>query len=385
MIGRSHSPLCIASLGISLSAALSAQALTIADGNMSFTTGVLAAVSHSPPTADLRSDPLAVDHAFEHGWFYRVAGDARELSLRNIGPVTGGVTPFLTHADRDFGDVDSRGLLRANIDFDTYDAGPTSGVITSRLTMVNISLAPVTLDLFCYNDLDIGNTFADDVVTGNGTTHVVTDWTGVRIEIRAPGADHSDVLAYPAVRNALTNVLVDNLSDSLPPFSGDYTGAFQWSNRTLQPGEQRSWTVIFAVDTAANRVPIVAAYGSGSHLAPEIYTDTLPLQDNSSLRQFGVHLKGALPNAPVGLASNTSSAPGVPFLSVVLWVDPNPPIQFPIGMTTASGESGWVFVVPSSPYLTGFPIYHQWFYADNSTPNGVAGYTGGLMTEIGRL
>lgn len=381
-----HTMSCSRLLSVAaLSAALAAQSLTITDGNMLFTTAALSATSHTPRGADLKADPLAIDHAFEHWWYYRVAGDAREFSFRAVGPVAGGVTPFLSHSDRDFADVDNRGLLRAMIDWDVYDAGPTSGVVTSRLTLTNVSAAPVTLDLFCYNDLDIANTFGNDVVTGNGTTHVVTDWTGVRVEIRAPGADHSDVRAYPVVRNLLTNTVVDNLADNLPPFSGDYTGAFQWANRTLQPGEVRSWNVIFAVDTAANRVPIVESYGAASHLAPEIYTDTLPLQDNSSLRQFGVHLRGALPNTPVGLASNILPAPGMPFLGQILWVDPNPPIQFPIGMTTANGEAGYVFVIPSSPYLTGYPIYHQYFYADNGAPNGIAGFTGGLRTEVGRL
>lgn len=368
----------------SLSSALCAQ-LTISDGNMSFTTGALSATSHSPRAADLRADALAINHAYEHWWYYRIVGDSRESALRDIGPVTGGVPVFLSHADRDFGDVDSRGLLRANLDWDTYDSGPSSGVITSRVTLTNISAAAVTLDLFCYNDLDIAGTFGDDAVTGNGTSHVVTDWTGVRIEIRAPGADHSDLGVFPAIRNLLTNTVVDNLADTLPPFSGDYTGAFQWSNRTLQPGEHRSWTVIFAVDTAATRTPIVAAYGIGSHLAPEIYTDTLPLQDNSNPRQLGIHLKGALANAPVGLASNTASAAGIPFLGVVLWIDPNPPIVFPIGMTNGFGEASYVYTIPTSPYLTGFPIYHQYFYADNGAPNGIAGYTGGLLTELGRL
>lgn len=375
----------ILATAVALTATLAAQALTVTDGNMVATTGVLSATAQTPRSFDLKADALATDHGFEHWWFYRVAGDTREFALRNIGPVAGSVASFLTHADRDFADVDSRGLLRANLDFDVYDSGPASGVVTSRITLTNISAAPVLLDLFCYTDLDIANTSGDDVVTGNGNVHVVTDLTGVRVEVRGPGADHSEVAAYPAIRTALGDALVTNLADTLPPFLGDYTGAFQWQARTLQPGEQRSFTVVFAVDTAAPRVPEVEHYGSGSSLVPEIYTDTLPLQDNANLRQIGIHLKNALPNTPFGLLSNTQSAAGVPFAGMLLWVDPSPPMQFPIGLTTAGGEALLVFIVPPSPYLTGFPIYHQYFYVDNSAPNGMSQFTPGIMTKVGRL
>lgn len=368
-----------------LTAAVSAQALTIVDGNMTMTTGALSATSHSPRAFALRADALATDHGFEHWWYYRVAGDTRESALRDLGPVSGGVPPFLSHADRDFGDLDSRGLLRANVDYDTYDSGPSSGVLTGRITFTNISAAPVTFDAFCYTDLDLAASFGNDVVTGNGQHHSITDITGISIDIRADGADHSDVDVYPNVRSQLTDTAVGDLADHLPPFSGDYTGAFQWSNRTLQPGEQRSFTVVFAIDTAALQVPAVEHYGVGSTLTSEIYTDTLPLQDNANLRQIGIHLKGAPAFAPVGLLSNTQSAPGLSFSGLLLWVDPSSPAQFPIGLTNATGDTSVVLLIPPSPYLTGFPIFHQYFFMDNTAPNGASIGTTALMTRVGKL
>lgn len=368
-----------------LSAALSAQALLISEGNLRVTTGAPQASSHNPVSLQLRADAIGANHAYEHWWYYRIAGDSRESSLRAIGPVSGGVPSHLTHADRDFGDVDSRGLLRANVDMDIYASGSASGVLTSRLTVTNISAAPLQLDLFAYTDLDIAGTAGNDSVAGDGQRHVVTDWTGVQIEVRGIGADRSAVGAFPSVRTLLTNTTVDDLPNTLPPFSGDYTGAFQWSNKTLFPGEQRSFTVVFAVDTAATRVPEVEHYGNGSSLQAEIYTDTLPLQDNANLRNLGIHLKGALPNAPVGLLSNTAAVAGIPFFNFTMWVDPNPPMQFPIGVTNALGEALYVFTIPPSPYLTGYPIYHQYFYADNNAPNGVGQSTTGIMTKVGRL
>jgi hypothetical protein len=35
--------------------------------------------------------------------------------------------------------------------------------------------------------------------------------------------------------------------------------------------------------------------------------------------------------------------------------------------------------------VTGYPIYHQYFYLDSSSPSGLAHSTAGLLTRVGRL
>lgn len=368
-----------------LTASLSAQSLTIFEGNTRFATTDASATALTPRAFDLRGDALGTDHGFEHWWYFRLAGDAAETPLRSAGGVSGAVAPFNTHLDRDFDNLESRGLLRASHDVDVYAAGPSSGVAISRVTFQNISAAPLTLDVFAYTDIDLAGTYANDVVTGDGSHHVITDLSGIRVELRAIGNDKSDVLAYPAIRNALANTAVDDLTDALPPFMGDYAGAFQWQNRTLQPRELRTFTLVMAIDTSANFPPLVQHYGHGSGLGAQIFTDTLPLQDNSQVRQIGIHLTGAPANAPVGMLTNTSPASGVPFLGFDMFVDPNPPAQFPLAITTANGRMSYVFLIPVSPYLTGYPLYHQFFFADPTAPNGVGGSTGGLLTRVGRL
>jgi len=57
-------------------------------------------------------------------------------------------------------------------------------------------------------------------------------------------------------------------------------------------------------------------------------------------------------------------------------------MQFPIGLTNALGEALYVFTIPASPYLTGYPIYYQYFYAANNAPNGVGQSTNGIMTKV---
>jgi hypothetical protein len=70
---------------------------------------------------------------------------------------------------------------------------------------------------------------------------------------------------------------------------------------------------------------------------------------------------------------------------VNIWVDPFMPAQFPIGLTGIDGATFYTYIIPPSPYLTGYTIYHQWFFEDPSAPNGIAGFTNGLATRLGRL
>ena len=365
-----------------ISAALPAQ-FSISDGNTFYQTGVLSTSAETPRRMDLRTDALAFNHGYEQWWHFRVGGDTREFALKNVGPVSEGVTTGNTHIDRDFEDVDGRGLLKARIDVDCYDAGPSSGVVMNRLTLVNLTAAPITVDLFHYVDLDLTATAGDDQVSGSIGSHRVTDLSGISVEIRAQGADASEVAAYPALRNLLTDTAVDNLTSPSFPFSGDYTGMFQWSARTLQPGEWRTFTVLFAADTVATCPPSVESYGAGSSPTPEIFTDTVPVQEIGGLRSIDVKLKNAVPNAPVGLLSNYFSAPGIAFLGVLIWVDAlNGMPQFPIGVTSVTGEAFYTYYVPPSPYLCGFPLYHQYFYLDPMEP--VAAFTGGLLTQVGK-
>jgi hypothetical protein len=267
-------------------------------------------------------------------------------------------------------------------------AGPASGVLISRLTVMNISAAPVTADLFCYTDLDIADSVGNDAATGTGSSHLVTDPTGVRIEVRALGNDRSDIGAFPLIRNLLTNAVVNNLGNVLPPFAGDYTGAFQWQNRTFQPFEQRTFTVVIAVDTAAAQPPIVEHYGRGNGSLGEIHTQTVPLQDNSQVRVFSVAMKNALPNTIYRTVISFAPYNATPLIpGLEFWVDP-----FQVigvwgfgGLTSPSGTTTEFFSIPPSPYLTGFQVYVQSFYVDGSAPNGYAYFTPALMLRIGKL
>ncbi|MBL8732944.1 MAG: hypothetical protein JNN13_11295 [Planctomycetes bacterium] len=359
--------------------------ITIADGNMSTTIGAIPA-TQTAPSFELRADALALNHGFQHGWFYRVAGDSREFALRNLGVVTSGVVVSNDHADVDFADVDSRGLLKVAYDLDVYDSGPASGVVISRVTFMNTTAAPLTVDVFCYTDLDVIGTSGDDVCVGNHNSHRVSDPSGVQIELRAIGNDTSMVGAYPSVRTLLTNSVVDDLAGPLPPFAGDYTGAFQWAARTFQPFEQRTFQVIIAVDTVAAAPPIVENYGHGNGSTFEIHTQTTPLQDNTQVRGLTVQVKGALPFSEYRIGTCLGSWPALPFIGGIdLWIDPSLFIGLYGGLTDANGEASLQFYIPPSPYFAGLAAFHQGLYVDGAAPNGFCYFTPGMMTRVGKL
>ncbi|MFY9344076.1 MAG: hypothetical protein WAT39_16420 [Planctomycetota bacterium] len=365
-------------------AAVPAQ-LTVTDGNMQVALGAPSSVSQAPLPFALRADALATDHGREHGWYFRIVGDRREYALRRLGAVVVG-NPTPDHGDRDFANLDNRGLLKASHDLDIYDAGPASGVCTSRLTLMNISSAPVTVNVYCYTDLDVADTFGDDVVTGTAQSHFVTDASGVQIEVRALGSDLAAAVPYPGIRNLLLDTAADNLPATLAPFVGDYTGAFQWQNRTLQPFEVRSFQVLFAVDTVAAAAPLVELYGTGNGSHFEIQTPTLPLQDNTQPRSLVIQMKGALPGAEQRTIVGLSPWVPQPFISGIdLWVLPTSVFGVYAGLTSATGTAQEVFTIPPAPYFAGISAYFQVFYVDPAAPNQFAYFSPGLHVRIGKL
>lgn len=363
---------------------LSAQ-ITITDANMSVTSAPPATLSSTPRAMDLVSDALAIDQAFEHWWYFRVDGDSRETPLRSVGGFNEEVAPSGTHGDRDFDDLQARGLLKASHDLDTYSAGPASGVVISRLTVMNTSNGPLDIDIFGYTDVDIAGSFGNDVATGTLDSHFVTDPTGIQIEVRGIDADASEIGAYPTIRNDLADNNVDDLSNSAPPFSGDYTGAFQWT-QTLDPFEERTFTIVIAVDTAAVAVPVVANYGAGNGDTFQIHATELPLQDLTQARIFNVRAKNALPNVPYRVITGLTPMAPYPFIpGIDLWVEPLSIVAVWDGLTTATGDIEQPFLIPPTAYLTGIAIYHQAFYVDVAAPNGFAFSTTALETRIGKL
>lgn len=370
-----------------LSTALSAQTLTVTENNMLVTLGALSPTltANAPRILNLAADAVLTDHGFEHGWYYRVSGDTQESAVHSFGGVTGGNFGN-THADRDVNDVDARGLLRMSFDFDTYSAGPASGVFFSRCTVTNISSGALTLDLFAYTDIDVAGTPGDDILYfGTNNSHWMTDPTGISIELRANGLSLGGITPYGALRTSLMDGSPTTLAGTPPAFFGDYTGAFQWSP-TLQPFEQRTFQVAFLVNTPGIALPLIENYGAGSGADLQVHTQFLPLQDVSQSRTFAVQLRGALPNAEYRIGIAQFPWTPVPFIpGIDLWIDPLHLLGIYGGFTNGTGDAFNIFFLPPSPYLTGFSLYSQVFAVNPNAPNGFADFSAAMQARIGLL
>ncbi len=371
-------------VAFSLMAPVAAQ-LSISHGNMNAVFGALSAVTQDPQSLVLRADPLATNHGVEQGWYYRIAGDTREFALRQVGPVTEAIVGGV-HADRDFANVDQRYQLRASLDHDIYDAGPTSGVVMSRLTLQNRSPSPLTVSVYCYTDVDAVGTASNDTCTGTTGSHFVVDPIGVQIEVRGVGADHSQMGPFPTVRDLLTNAAVDNLPTNPVAYVGDYTGAFEWQDRVLQPLEFLTFTVAIAVDSPALGLPLVENYGASNGINVDIHATDLPLQDLTQPRTFTVRTKGALRFVEQRLIIGLASTPALPFIpGLDFLVHPSSIFGVFANVTNADGETADVFAVPPAPYFSGFSVYFQSFVVDPSAPNGYAFESPGLRVRVGKI
>jgi hypothetical protein len=108
----------------------------------------------------------------------------------------------------------------------------------------NASLAPLDLVFYAYFDLDLEDSFDDDLATGGVDGFRVTDGaTGFVLAVGATAAaDHYQVSTFPIVRNALDamqGVGVADLPDTGTPFGpGDFTGALQFDVSVAAGGSQ---------------------------------------------------------------------------------------------------------------------------------------------------
>lgn len=189
-----------------------------------------------------------VDHMFQQWWFYRVAGGTQETQL-----------PFPAPSESYTGNVVSLGFtepLFSALATVTLTDGVSAGAATATHTMVitNTSAAPLSMQFFCYVDLDVIEDEYDVATLINGDpTHMrVTDVTGAYSEFRGVNANAYQSGPYPSLIIALTDGTVTNLTNSgIPSAATDVTSAYQW-DVSLAPGASRTLSVIITCNEVAN-------------------------------------------------------------------------------------------------------------------------------------
>ncbi|MDH3404018.1 MAG: hypothetical protein OES32_14525 [Acidobacteriota bacterium] len=184
------------------------------------------------------------DHQFATWWWYRVEGDAAET--RMPPPDTEsyvGDTARLTWAD-----VDGRGLFSAEA-LAVIVSFPPGSVLYHTLGVGNLSGGNLDLHVFAYLDMDMDGDAAGDSAIEAGPFSLEITERSRAVYQGATGPDAYRVDAWPAVRDALNDAVVDDFANTGLPFGpGDFSGAFQW-NRVLPVGGYRAFHTGTCVNT----------------------------------------------------------------------------------------------------------------------------------------
>ena len=218
---------------------------TITDGAVSFAYGGLG--TGGAANANLLGTGAGGDQLFSLWWYYRISGDTQETPF----PAPDAETYVGNTATLDWTNVDARGFA-AQLTHVVADAGGPSGTLTSELALTNNSGAPLTIDLFWYVDADVAGSAGGDsgVLTTDPTLITVTD-TESR-EILGGANDSYQVAAWPAIRDLLSDAVLDDLDNTGLPFGpGDYTGAMQWVSVTIPDGDSMTFGANLGANTPA--------------------------------------------------------------------------------------------------------------------------------------
>jgi hypothetical protein len=184
------------------------------------------------------------DLTWESWWFFRVSGDGQEFAF--AAPDTESYVGSIARLD--WADAGGSAPFRAALSAEVIDTGAGMGNLFQNLSIFNTGPSALTIDIFHYTDLDVGNSFGADnaILISNPSAIEVSVIDGAdSAPIIAYGADHYQVTPWRTVLNELTDTNVDDLDDSGLPFGpGDYTGAFQWT-RTLAAGGSEAFVTQF--------------------------------------------------------------------------------------------------------------------------------------------
>jgi len=227
---------------------------TITDGAVSFTYNGLGAGGAA--NADLTGAGPGGDQLFSYWWYYRISGDPQETNFPSPdAEVYAGNMATLSWTD-----VNARGFS-ADLSHVVSDSGGPSATLDSTLALTNNSSVPIDIDVFIYVDADVAGSFGGDTGTVVvDPTHInVADGAEV-VNIVSGANDAYQVLAWPGIRDLLSDAAVNDLDNTGLPFGpDDFTTAQQWTTLTINPGETVSYFSNLGSNTDANVIvpPIV--------------------------------------------------------------------------------------------------------------------------------
>jgi hypothetical protein len=197
------------------------------------------------------------DQLFQSWWWYRVDGETSETSFAD------GLPGFIEY----FGDTASfQGTEPNGLGYlMTWVVDDEAGTLTSTVRVTNTGDDPVVVNLFHYADLDLAGTIGSDEAVQTGPTSMNVFDDGVEVEYTGEGADLWMAGNFPSVRDLLTDNAADDLDNTGLAFGpGDFSGAFQWQNRTIGAGQTLSFSATLDAIPSPGGGALFAAVGLGA-------------------------------------------------------------------------------------------------------------------------
>lgn len=313
-------------------------------------------------SADL---PNQSDVLFALWHYYRVDGMTREIPFKDVRTQCLGTSYGPDTMTLLWPDVDNRGQFSARLVVRVSSTGSDAGCVSSAMTITNTSASPLTFDLFTYADIDLcgagGNLAA--AVSGDGRQQRVDDPScpASNVVFRGTLADRWEVASYPTIQVRLLDDNLDDLANSGLPFGpGDFSGALQWADRVIAPGQ--SLTFESTLCHNEGRCPNGAAtsnYGAalaGSRGVATLTTATLPILGRSgelAIANAQPFTTGVL---TIGLGRASVPVGNVTLLTVPIAVEP---LQL-----DALGAGRRTFAPPADPNLCGAQVHFQYLFVD---------------------
>lgn len=206
---------------------------SITDNNATFTIAdYLGSGTGNGPLADFRVGGTGnPDHLFQAWWWYRVEGvDTREFAFNGASSADWSI-PGTGRINYSYANFD------AVMEFQVTGTSDGVGVLTQTLTIINNTNDNMTINLFNYQDVDLGGTAGNDSAFLAGPNVIrITDAAPSDWIANYEGTNDYGVAGFAALRARLTDNNPDNFSGTGLPFGpGDFTGGFQWV-LNLSPG-----------------------------------------------------------------------------------------------------------------------------------------------------
>jgi hypothetical protein len=377
----------------SLSAALGAQfPCIVQDGNAAYTFNGPGTTCSTPGgTSNFAAN--AIDHLYQHWWWLSVdgAGPACTLNDLPIGNIVADCTGLAGRkATLRIADWDGSGKIRAVWDLWVGSSSATSGLVTSRMTLSNASVNPVTVRLFGYVDIDNSGAVGDTATPLAGWpagNHVVTDSAQPpRAYVTARNYAHWEIGSYAALRTAIRNLMGTTpytLADAnnMSPVPGDHSSAFQW-DATLAPGASTTAWIAVGIDREppcqllANAINYCTSK-PGSNGVADWELAAQPFAGTSMPLTITNGLPGVSPIAVLGSGQTNFLLPPIGTLCVLPIA-----LSFPLAPFGANRTSATLIPIPGNASVCGAMLYVQAFFPDAGAAGGIA-HTDGLSLTVG--